>query len=122
MNGFRPAGWPDSVRPPGSEDWLETAVAFLFDCCPPDFRGYPVLRRHPVVLARFAARFIDAQSAAATEGLAEIRVSLRREVPGEVIDAAAEAWQEQQATLARTARAVGLVEQAVRGRVFVPRL
>ena len=122
MNGWRPAGWPDAVRPPGSDDWVATAVAFLFDCCPPDFRSYPVLRRHPVVLARFAARFIEAQSSAALEGLAEIRVSLRGELPGEVIDAAAEAWQEQQAKLARTARAVGLVEQALRGQVFIPRL
>ena len=59
MTAFRPPGWPDSVRPPGAEGWEEGAVAFLFDCCPADFRAYPVLRRHPLVLARFAAHFLD---------------------------------------------------------------
>lgn len=122
QTGFRPPGWPAAVRPPGSDGWLPTATAFLFDCCPPDFRGYPVLHRHPIVLARFAARFVQAQSTAATDGLAEIRVSLRGEVGVEVVDAAVSAWQEQQARLARTARAVGLVEQALRGEVFVPQL
>ena len=36
-------------------------MAFLLDCCPPDYRQYAVLRRHPVVLARFAAECVDAQ-------------------------------------------------------------
>ncbi len=120
--GFCPPGWPASVRPPGSDDWLATATAFLFDCCPADFRAYPVLQRHPVVLARFADRFVEAQCVAATDGLAEIRVGLRREVPPEVIDAAAETWQREQARLVRTKRAVGLVEQAIRGTVFTPQL
>ena len=42
----RPAGPSRSgrrARPTGKR----TAVAYLFDCCPPDFRGYPVLRGHP---------------------------------------------------------------------------
>ena len=81
-----------------------------------------MLHRHPIVLVRFAVRFVEAQSTAATDGLAEIRVSLRGEVGVEVIDAAVSAWQEQQARLVRTARAVGLVGQALRGEVFVPRL
>ena len=55
MTAFAPAGWPERVRPPGSPEWELSAVAFLFDCCPADFRGYAVLQRHPLVLARFAA-------------------------------------------------------------------
>ncbi|MFZ0531016.1 MAG: hypothetical protein WAL91_10840, partial [Propionicimonas sp.] len=58
---YAPPGWPDRVRPPEAPDWERTAVAFLFDCCPADYRGYPVLRRHPVVLARFAAQFVESQ-------------------------------------------------------------
>ncbi|MBA8794877.1 hypothetical protein FHX74_002505 [Friedmanniella endophytica] len=128
MSGaYLPPGWPDGVRPPGSEGWLPTAVAFLLDCCPPDFRGYPELRRHPAVLARFADRFVAAQAEAATTGLAEIRTALRDlvrsgEITEPVVDRAADAWQEQQAQLVRTRRAVGLVEQAIRGEVFVRRL
>lgn len=120
--GYVPPGWPEGVRPPGAADWEGTAVAFLFDCCPADFRAYPVLRRHPLVLARFAARFVAGQSRVAQEGLAEIRTSLRGLVGAEVVESAAEAWLEQGARLVRTTRAVALVEQALRGEVFTPRL
>ena len=119
---YLPPGWPERVRPPGSEDWEATAVAFLLDCCPADFRAYRVLRNHPVVLARFAAQFVEGQCRTAQEGLAGIRTSLAGHVPHQVVEAAAQAWLEQEARLARTRRAVGLVEEALRGRTFVPRL
>lgn len=120
--GYVPPGWPDQVRPPGSLDWEVTASAFLLDCCPPDFRAYPVLRRHPVVLARFAVQFVDGQHRSAQAGLAGSRVSLSRYVSAEVLQQAGEAWLEQTARLARTRRAVGLVEEALRGKTFVPRM
>ncbi|MFW6599770.1 hypothetical protein ACQBAU_10215 [Propionibacteriaceae bacterium Y2011] len=119
---YTPPGWPAQVRPAGAPDWEETAIAFLLDCCPPDFRGYPVLRRHPVVLARFAAQFVEGQYGAATDGLAGVRTSLMDHVPSEVLDSAANAWLEQGAQLARVRRAVALVEEALRGRVFIRRL
>ena len=117
-----PPGWPDQVRPPGAPDWERTAVSFLLDCCPPDFRAYQVLRRHPVVLARFAAEFVTGQHRTAREGLAAVRTALAGTVTPEVVQAAAEVWLAQEARLRRTLRAVALVEDAIRGRVFVPRL
>ncbi len=75
---FTPPGWPAQVRAPGAPDWERTAIAFLLDCSPPDFRAYRVLRNHPVVLARFAAQFVNGQSRSAEEGLAEVRTSLQR--------------------------------------------
>ena len=122
MTAFAPAGWPEGVRPPGAPEWELTAVAFLLDCCPADFRGYAVLRRHPLVLARFAAHFVAGQCRSSQEGLAGIRTSLQREVGPDVVEAAAQAWLEQTARLNRTKRAVGLVEEALRGQVFTPRL
>ena len=122
MTAFAPAGWPDGVRPPGAPEWEQTAVAFLLDCCPADFRGYAVLRRHPLVLARFAAHFVAGQCRSSQEGLAEIRTSLQRLVTPDVVEAAAQVWLEQAARLARTRRAVTLVEEALRGHVFTPRL
>ncbi len=119
---YVPPGWPPRVRPPGAPDWEATASAYLFDCCPPDFRAYPVLRRHPLVLARFAAQFIEGQYLAAQEGLANVRTTLAEYVAADVIAAAVEAWLEQEAMLARTRRAVLLVEDALRGRVFVRKL
>lgn len=119
---YVPPGWPPRVRPPGAPDWTATATAYLFDCCPPDFRAYPVLRRHPVVLARFAVQFVEGQYHAAQEGLAGVRTSLADHVPADVITAAVDAWLEQEAILARTRRAVLLVEEALRGRTFVRKL
>jgi len=119
---YTPPGWPERVRPPGAPDWEATAIAFLFDCCPADFRAYPVLRNHPVVLARFAAQFVEGQYHSAQEGLAGVRTSLAEYVSAEVVQSAAEAWLEQSAQLVRVRRAVALVEEALRGRVFVRRL
>jgi predicted transcriptional regulator len=118
--GYVPAGWPPMVRAPGAADWELTASAFLLDCCPPEFRLYPVLRRHPVVLARFAVRSVEAQAKAVEAGLAEARTDLGRFVPLEVVEQAIDAWQRQGALLLRTRRAVDLVERALRGEDFVP--
>src|SRR3712207_7595058 len=49
-----PPGWPFQVHPPGAPGWERTAASWLLDICPPEYRSYPVLRRHDVVLARFA--------------------------------------------------------------------
>ncbi|WP_425309336.1 hypothetical protein AADG42_11360 [Ammonicoccus fulvus] len=119
---YVPPGWPESVRPPGAPDWEATAVAWLLDCCPADFRGYPVLRRHPVVLAGFAAQFVEGQYRASKVGLAGVRASLDDQVPPHVVESAAEAWQEQAAQLVRVRRAVALVEEALRGKIFIRRL
>ena len=119
---FVPPGWPPAVLPPGVVGWEASAAAFLFDCCPADLRGYRVLRNHPVVLAQFAKRFVTGQCTTIAEGLAEVRVSLSREVPPEIVDAAAQAWLRQGAQLELTRRAVGLVDDALRGMTFVPKL
>ena len=119
---YVPPGWPEQVRPPGAPDWEATAVAFLLDCCPADYRAYPVLRRHPVVLARFAGEYVASQVQANANGLSQVRVDLAEYVEVEVIQAATEAWAEQGARLMRTRREVGLVEEALRGGVFVSKL
>jgi hypothetical protein len=121
-SGYTPPGWPAQVRPPWVEEWEVTASAFLLDCCPADYRGYAVLRRHPVVLARFAAAFVGAQVSASAEGLGSVRIGLEDHVPPEVVQAAVEAWEEQAARLQRLRREVALVEEALRGKVFIRRL
>ena len=119
---YTPPGWPARVRPPNTPDWEATAAAFLLDCCPSDYRAYPVLRRHPVVLARFAAEFVESQVRASADGLAGVRTSLADHVPPEVVQSAAESWAEQGARLVRLRREVGMVEEALRGKVFVRKL
>jgi hypothetical protein len=118
----RPPGWPAQVRPPGAPDWESTAVAWLLDLCPPEYRGYPALRRHAVVLARFAVLHVEACQAGVNQGLSEARGGLREVADGSVVDAAVETWQHESARLIGVRRAVGLVEEALRGRRFVARL
>jgi hypothetical protein len=117
-----PPGWPRQVRPPGAPGWEHTAVAWLLDICPPEFRSYPVLRRHDVVLARFAVLHVEACQAAVRRGLSEARAALRDVADLAAVDAAVEAWQTESARLLAERRAVGLVEEALRGRRFVARL
>ena len=95
---------------------------YLLDCCPADFRAYRVLRNHPVVLAQFARHFVEGQGQATQDGLAAARTGLRDFVDASVLEEATQAWLEQAARLARTRRAVALIEEALRGRAFVPKM
>jgi hypothetical protein len=117
-----PPGWPAAVRPPGAPDWERSAVAWLLDLCPPEFRSYPVLRRHDVVLARFAVLHVEACQAAVRRGLSEARAELCEVADHATVDAAVEVWHTEAARLIAERRAVGLVEEALRGRRFVARL
>jgi hypothetical protein len=117
-----PPGWPRAVRPPGAPGWEHTAVSWLLDICPPEFRSYPVLRRHDVVLARFAVLHVEACQAAVRRGLSEARSELRDVTGQDTVEAAVETWHAEAARLMAERRAVGLVEEALRGRRFVARL
>jgi hypothetical protein len=117
-----PPGWPRRVRPPGAPGWEHSAVGWLLDICPPEFRSYPVLRRHDVVLARFAVLHVEACQAAVQRGLSEARGALRDVADQDAVEAAVETWHAESARLLAERRAVGLVEEALRGRRFVARL
>lgn len=117
-----PPGWPRQVRPPGAPGWERTAVNWLLDICPPEFRSYAVLRRHEVVLARFAVLHVEACQAAVRRGLSEARSALRDVAGVDTVEAAVQAWHAEEARLLAERRAVGLVEEALRGRRFVARL
>lgn len=117
-----PPGWPRQVRPPGAPGWERTAVNWLLDICPPEFRSYDVLRRHEVVLARFAVLHVEACQAAVRRGLSEARAVLRDVASVDTVEAAVQTWHAEEARLLAERRAVGLVEEALRGRRFVPRL
>ena len=67
-------------------------------------------------------QFVNGQQEASQRGLAEVRTSLSDYVDPDIVEAAAQAWLEQGARLARTRRAVALLEEALRGRVFVRKL
>lgn len=117
-----PPGWPPEVLPPQAPDWERSAVAWLFDQCPPEYRSHDVLRTHPVVLARFAHEHVEAAVAAARQGWRTVRAELRDLVPPEVVEAAVGAYDREGRRLVQVGRAVALVEAALRGERWVPRL
>lgn len=110
------------MRPPDAPGWEQTAVSWLLDISPPEYRSYPVLRRHPVVLARFALLHVEACQAAVRRGLSEARALLRDVAEPQTVETAVETWHAEAARLSAERRAVGLVEEALRGRRFVARL
>jgi hypothetical protein len=117
-----PPGWPREVRPPDTPDWERTAAAWLLDLCPADYRRYDGLRRHVVVLARFAVLHVEAAQAACRRGLSEARADLGQVAELSVVEAAVQTFQLEEARLLGVRRAVGLVEDALRGRRYVARL
>jgi hypothetical protein len=117
-----PPGWPREVRPPDAPGWERTAVDWLLDVCPPDYRRYDGLRRHVVVLARFAVLHVEANLAAVRRGLSEARADLREVADERVVEAAVQTFLLEEARLIGVRRAAGLVEEALRGRRFVARL
>ncbi len=110
------------MLPPQVEGWEQSAVVWLFDLCPPDYRAHDVLRKYPVVLARFARGHVESAVDAARQGLRTLRADLREVVPPEVVEAAIGAYDREGRALAQAARQVALVEGALRGERWVPRL
>jgi hypothetical protein len=117
-----PPNWPQRVRPPGSPDWEQTAVAWLYDQVPPEYRAYDVLRRYPVLLARMAGEHVDAALEAARAGWRTLRADVRDELPPEAVEAAMLAYEREGRRLLEVGRAVAVVAAALRGHRWVPRL
>ncbi len=117
-----PPGWPAGVHPPESPEFEKHAVNWLLDLCPPEYRQYDVLRRYPVILARFAAEHVRSSADAARGGLAGVRGDLLGIVPPEALEAAVAAYERELARLATVGRAVSLVDEALRGRRFKAKL
>lgn len=117
-----PPGWPPQVRPPDAPLWERSAENWLLDICPPEYRSYPTLRRHIVVLARFAVLHVAGAQLACDRGLSEARAELRDVAQADVVESAVETWHRESARLQRLRREVVLVEEALRGRRFVARL
>lgn len=117
-----PPGWPDAVRPPDTGGFESTATQWLLDLCPPDYRGYRVLRQHPLALAWLAGKHVQASQHAADDALARVRSELADDLGPGAKQALISAIETEQARLIAAARAVALIEQALRGHRYVPRL
>ena len=122
MSAYVPPGWPAGVHPPGTDEFESTAVGWLFDVVPPDFRLHGVLRRHPVALAAMARHHCESCVEGAREGYRMARTELGGALPPHALDAVLAAYHREGTRLAANAAAVALVERALRGEVFTPKI
>lgn len=122
MATYIPPGWPTGVHPPGSAGFEETAVAWLLDVVPPDYRLHGVLRRHPAALAAMARHHTAACVEGARQGYRTARTELAEALPPHAVDAVLTAYRAEGRRLAATARAVVLVERAIHGEQFSAKL
>ena len=122
MGAYIPPGWPAGVHPPGSEEFESTAVGWLLDVVPPDYRLHGVLRRYPVALAALARYHSKACVEGARQGYRAARTELAGALPPHAIDTVLAAYRKEGARLAATAQAVDLIERALRGEVFTPKM
>ena len=122
MVAHLPPGWPAGVHPPGSERFEQTAVAWLLDVVPPDYRLHGVLARHPVALAAMARHHVTACVEGARQGYRTTRAELGGQLPPGGVEAVLAVYRSEGMRLAQIARSVELVGQALRGEVFVPQL
>ncbi len=122
MAAYVPPGWPAGVHPPDSADFERTAVAWLLDVVPPDYRLYGVLRRYPVALATMAGHHVRACVEGARRGYRTARTQLAQALPAQALDAVLDAYRAEGHRLVETAAAVDLVAAALRGETFTPKL
>jgi hypothetical protein len=117
-----PPGWPDSVHPPGSPGFERTAVHWLLDVVPPDYRQHDVLLRYPLALAALARQHAAACVEGARAAYRSARAELGKDLPPDAMTAVLAAYQAEGRRLVTTAGAVELVAGALRGERFVPQL
>lgn len=113
-----PPGWPADLPPVGYEAQV---TGWLLDRLPPEYRTSD-LRKHPIVLAMAAREHGRARLEGAREVYRNLRAELRDHVTPEEVDAGLVSLEALAAQFARTLREVELVEQALRGTVWKPRL
>jgi len=97
-------------------------MGWLLDICPPEYRSYPVVVRQPLLLVRLAARHVAAQCQGTDTALATVRADLTGAVPGTVVAEAVSVLETERDRLRALLRSVELMEHALRGGIFVPRL
>ena len=110
------------ARRRGSAAGTTAPSAWLLDHCPPDYRLYPAWRRHPVALAWFTVRHLDAQLDAMRSAYREVRVDLVDDIGPEGVAQVLADLECEGVRLLSARRAAGLLLDALRGLEFVPRL
>lgn len=122
VGSYVPTGWPDGVHPPSSPGFEQTAVSWLLEVVPPDYRLHGVLVRHPVALAALARHHLVACVEGARQGYRCARAELGKDLPPSGLTAVLAVYQAEGRRLVAAARAAELVSRALHGETFVPQL
>ncbi len=117
----RQAGRTEFTRPatPGFE---QTAVNWLLEQVPPDYRLHGVLVRHPAALAALARHHLAACVEGARQGYRCARAELGNDLPPGGLAAVLAAYQTEGRRLVAAATATELISRALHGETFVPQL
>ena len=115
-----PAGWPDDL-PAVGDGFDEKVTGWLLDRLPAQYRT-SAIRHQPLVLAMAAANHADATLAGTRQVYRDLRSQLRDHLEPHQIDQALEALEALAADFTRTVREVTLVQQALEGHEWRPRL
>lgn len=106
----------------GADDWQVEAVKWLLDQAPPEFRGYRATRHHPQFLVWLVGHHVGAQQEANRRATSTARRDLAHVLPPEAAPAVFDTLEREELRLRKVARSVDLLQQALEGRKFVPRL
>lgn len=117
---YLPAGWPPAVHPPGSDGFEASAVAWLLDILPRGYREQKRVHRYPVGLAVIARHHAEASVGGARHGYRTIRAELSAWLSSDEIDAVLMIYGTAGKRQVAVARAVVLVEEALRQQGFRP--
>lgn len=111
-----PPGWPRAVPPAGAPGWQVAAASWLLDLCPSEFRAYPSLRRHLVLLAWLAGHHVDAQLVALRQAYRTIRVDLTDRLPEGAVEQAMTDIELEGVRLRAARRGTLLISEALQDR------
>lgn len=110
-----PPQWPAAVDHPEAPGFERTALAWLWELMPTEYRSYDVLRRHPALLARFAEHHVSAALEAARAGWRTARSELGSRLPVEVVEQVVAVYEREGLRLRRLVGQVRVVGEALWG-------
>jgi len=119
-----PKGWPEPVEPPGKPGWEQSAVRWLYEHVPGEWREgrngrqYP---QNPIMLARDAHYLVGGQLEGLREAYRKARVELADHFQPEQIAEQLDMYKFEAARLTTLHQQVQLVYDALAGVRWVPR-
>ena len=118
----RPPGWPADLPGPASGEFTARAGGWLLDRCPPSVREQSAIRNHLPVLAWVAVGLAQAELDGWRVAYARARAELRDRCEPEALEAVMMSLEANGHVAAAALREVRLVEEALLGKVWRPKL